>query len=452
MPFLSLAGLLIIAFLLGGGGRSDINSLVLLRPIGVIATAIGLWSLTREQVRANRFLFGMAVAIFALVMLQLIPLPPSVWHVLPGRELAVLIDRTALNEAIWRPLTLTPFATWNSFFSLFLPFSVLVLGVQIGERHHKMLLALLLVLCAVSGLLGMLQVIGSAESSLYFYEVTNSGAAVGLFANRNHQAILLSAVFPMLAVFAYTAQPEKNKLPIKTWLAIGGAAVLVPLLLVTGSRSGLLLGIVGIAAAAILLRDLPRPERTKASARKPRLTMIRYAVAAGVLLLLALATVFMSRAEAIKRLLEGDELSGPRLPMWALGWDLMLKYFPFGAGFGAITTVYEIDQPKQSLRPTYANHLHNDWLEVIVTGGFLAGFLMIVAALAWSRATIACFRVQGRSDRELLMAKLGSAITLVFVLGSFVDYPLRTPSLACVFVLAAVWLSRRDARSSNYDG
>jgi hypothetical protein len=32
-------------------------------------------------------------------------------------------------------------------------------------------------------------------------------------------------------------------------------------------------------------------------------------------------------------------------------------------------------------------------------------------------------------------------IIVIFALGSIGDYPLRSPSLACVFVVAALWLS-----------
>lgn len=436
---------------MGGGGRSDINGLLILRPVGVIATLIGLWGLTREQVRAHRFLFLMAGAIFALVVVQLIPLPPTLWHALPGRALVAQIDQVALNQDIWRPLTMTPFATWNAFFSLFIPLAVLVLGVQLTREHHVMLLSVVLALSAVSGLLGLLQVIGSAESSLYFYEVTNAGAAVGLFANRNHQAIFLSTVFPMLAVFAYAQKRGVGQSQIKIWLAIGGAALLVPLLLVTGSRSGLLLGMLGLGVAAILSRQASVADSSGNGQTQPKTKKtIRYAIATGALVVIALVTALMSRAEAITRLLDSDEMNGARLPMWKTGWDLLFKYFPTGSGFGSITTVFEIDQPKDNLAPTYVNHLHNDWLETLVLGGLPAGLLMIIAAVAWSRATIAFFGMKNASGRDLLLAKLGSIVTLIFVVASFVDYPLRTPSIACVFVLAAVWLSRHDPRSAKY--
>ncbi len=41
-------------------------------------------------------------ALFLLPLLQLIPLPPSIWTQLPGRETAAQVDRL-LGWNVWRP-------------------------------------------------------------------------------------------------------------------------------------------------------------------------------------------------------------------------------------------------------------------------------------------------------------------------------------------------------------
>ena len=48
---------------------------------------------------------ALMAAILILPLLQLVPLPPSVWQALPGRELPAQID-ASLGLNIWRPLTL----------------------------------------------------------------------------------------------------------------------------------------------------------------------------------------------------------------------------------------------------------------------------------------------------------------------------------------------------------
>src|SRR3546814_18783044 len=67
----------------------------------------------------------------------------------------------------------------------------------------------------MSGGLGLAQVIGPRDGPLYLYEITNNGSAVGLFANRNHQAALLACLFPMLAVYASIDHPSAERMRLK---------------------------------------------------------------------------------------------------------------------------------------------------------------------------------------------------------------------------------------------
>ena len=195
VPYWALVVFLILTFLTGGGSRADIQSLIILRPAAVIFCGVGLWSLKWAHVKANRFFFGMTAAIFALVIGHLIPLPPSIWGSLPGRELISEIDKAAELGEVWRPVSMVPSATWNAFYSLFVPLAVLSLGVQLSREERFKLLPIVIGLGLISGLVGLLQVIGDPSGPLYLYMVTNNGSAAGLFANRNHQAILLAMLF-----------------------------------------------------------------------------------------------------------------------------------------------------------------------------------------------------------------------------------------------------------------
>ena len=74
----------------------------------------------------------------------------------------------------------------------------------------------------------------------------------------------------------------------------------------------------------------------------------------------------------------------------------------------------------------------------------LPGMLILACALLFlGRGLFRAF-VSRRRDRsgEALLARLGGAIVLILGIGSIYDYPLRTPSLACLFAIAAVWLVR----------
>lgn len=436
--FWVLIGFLLLVFLTGGASRADVASLIILRPLSVLVCGYALWSLTMAQVRANRFLFGMAAAIFALVGLHLVPLPPTIWGALPGREIISEIDRVAGLGAVWRPLTMVPPGGWNAFYSLFVPLAVLLLGVQLTREQRFALLPWVIGLGLFSGFWGLMQVVGDPNGPLYLYRVTNNGAAVGLFANRNHQAVLLAMLFPMLAVYASTGIRTEEQAKLRGGIALAAGAVLIPLLLVTGSRAGLVVGVLGMGTAAWYYRrpTVSTPRKRKVSRWNPK-----YALAAfGVIVLAGLTTV-MSRAEAFSRLMARDPTEDLRLKMWAPIGRMAWKYFPVGSGAGSFVEVFQIDEPVELLKPSYVNHAHNDWLELILLFGLPGSLLLFVLTYGVGVAAATVWRDRHSADRGAQFTRCGAAALIIVGLASAFDYPLRTPIHASLFVIAALWLT-----------
>ena len=435
MPiFWVLTAFLAIVFLTGGGSRPDVQSLIILRPLSVVVCGIALFSLHSAHVRAYRTLFVLAAAACALVLAHLIPLPPEIWQLLPGRELMITVDRAADIGAHWRPIALVPALAWNAFYSLFVPLAVLLLAVQLRSEERYNLLKVVLGLGLFSGVWGLFQVLGSSDGPLYLYRYTTNGAAVGLFANRNHQAVLLSALFPMLAVFASMGV----RTVLNKWLALGFAAFLIPLILVTGSRAGIFTALVALPLAFFLYRK-PAPAAPLKRTSKQPFNPAPLLIGLGVLSL-AVVTVVLSRAEAFRRLLTLDQNDELRWQIWGPIADMAMKYFPLGSGIGSFVQVYQIDEPDRLLGLTYVNRAHNDWLEIWLTAGVPGAILLAVLVGGFLMASYAAFARPANSSRSIIYARVGAAILFIFGLASVVDYPLRTPSLACVAVLAIIWL------------
>jgi O-antigen ligase len=449
MPFSALIIFLALTFFLGGGARDDILSLIVLRPAAVILCAIGFWGLRWSHIQSNFFLFGMATAIFALVILHLVPLPSSLWGALPGREIIKNIDKVAELGAVWRPISMAPSATWNAFFSLFVPLAILLLSVQISREEQFKLMKIILGLGLLSGLWGIIQVVGPPSGPFYLYNITNNGSSVGLFSNRNHQAVLLAALFPMLAVYASTVSKSEEQADVRLWLAIAAVVVLVPLLLVTGSRAGLILGIIGLISIIFVYS---KPTFATPKKRKTRAFDPRYPIAAFAVLCLGALTVVMSRAEAFQRLFATEQSEDGRFEMWGAAAQMAWKYFPIGSGIGSFVEVFQIDEPYELLSPSYANHAHNDWLELFMTGGLPALILVAVTLFAFARRCWIVFFSSMRDSKEGRFGRLGAITIAIFALGSIADYPLRTASLACVFVIAALWLAGNDVAKSKNTG
>lgn len=438
LQFWILAGFLVFVFLLGGGGRSDIQSLAILRPVSVLVCGVALYTLSRETVRENASLFWFFGGCFSLVALHLIPLPPSIWGALPGRQPLVAVDVAVGLRHLWRPLSMVPSDTWNALYSLFTPLAVLLLGVQLPREDRFRLLYVLIAFGLATGLIGLLQVVGPPDSALYLYKVTNNGSAVGLFANRNHQAVYLACLFPMLSLYAFSGVRTAEQQTIRLWSAVSLIIILIPLMLVTGSRAGLLLTILGLASLRPLYRapQLDRPAKRKGSNRR-----FAYLVAAFGIVGLSLLTVLFSRAQAFERLLAADRASDIRLSVWGPIARLAWQYFPFGSGVGTFATVYQIDEPTALLSALYLNHAHNDWLEILMTAGLPGALLAATALFWWASRCLSAWLPGGKRGREVDFARLGSFILLMLGLASISDYPARIPSIMCLVVIAGLWLN-----------
>lgn len=449
IPFRALIVLLMLIFFMGGTSRADTQSLLVLRPLSVIFCGIGLWSLRWHHVQAYRFLYAFTAAIFVLFCFHIIPLPSSLWSALPGRGIITEIDKVAELGAVWRPLSMVPSGTWNALYSMFVPLAVLLLGSQLNKEERFRLLPVLLGLGMLSGFIGLLQLIGDPQGSLYLYRITNNGSAVGLFANRNHQAVLLVTLLPMLAVYASSGVRSEEQLRIRGYIALAVGTFLIPLLLVIGSRAGLILGILGLISIPIIYK---KPTLLTPKKRKHQRFDPRFALGALGALCIGALTVIMSRAEAIDRLVQRTQMEDDRWLMWQPIAQMAWKYFPFGSGMGSFVEVYQIDEPYELLNTTYLNHAHNDWLEVYMTMGLPGLILLTSGCFFYTIAASKVFRPPLSESRSDVFARLGVIMILIFALGSISDYPLRTPSLASVFVIAALWLCAFREKSLKNTG
>lgn len=441
-----LCAWLVVVFLLGGSSRDDVQSLMLLRPLSVMVLVYALSRLRREHVVQHRALLALAAAWIGLHLLQLVPLPPQVWQGLPGRGIIVEIDRAMGLGDVWRPLSMVPYGTRNAIWAMLTPFAVLVLGVQLAPERRDQLLPVLLGLGLFSALLAVLQLIGDPDGQIYFYRITNNGFAVGLFANRNHQAVFLATLPAMALVWATlrssAVQADGRPAALYWACVVGGIVLLTPLILITGSRSGLLVSLFGfVAVPAILWGWLQTTSREAGSSAPNRM---RWFGGAAVLLLLigglVLLTVILGRGLAIERLL-GSDANDMRFHLLGTLFPMIRLYWPWGSGFGSFAEVYRVHEPRALLAPTYVNHAHDDWLELVLTGGLPAVVLALLAALWFLRQFGRLLRPAGENRNIVLIGRLGLLILFMLVLASVGDYPLRVPSLGCLAIVALLWMS-----------
>lgn len=433
-PNLTVVTLLWVAtLLLGGSSRPDVVQIILLRPLAVLAAAYGFWTLQRSHISGHRFLVAMVAAIFLLTAIHLIPLPASLWTALPGRELIAGLDHQMGMDGVWRPISMAPAFTWNALFSLTVPLAFLVNGIQLGREELERLVVVVIAGGIASAALALLQMFDSSNGTLHFYS-SRVTEAVGFFANRNHQALLIAAMFPLLAGYGakWGAEPTDNQRRFIVASAL--STFLLPLLIVTGSRAGLVVGVCGLAVSPFIYLQGARVRRS----RKMSPMWWKYLIGMVFVAAIAGLSIVTGRSIAIERALSSYSEQDQRYDFWSAIIANYDRFMPIGSGIGSYQPVYQTFEPRGALSSSYSNHAHNDWLEIVMTAGVPGGFLLLVAILAFGLAVWRHFRINERGARAAYRLA-GLTIILLVAMASLLDYPVRAPIISSLLVMSCLW-------------
>ena len=440
------AAMLSFSLVLGGGTRSGFLSDALLQLIAIpplLIAVFALAGLARGDPKAFRQIrpgLIFAAAIVLVPLIQLVPLPPAIWKVLPGHApLAEALAAAGLSPG-WMPVSVTPNATMLSALALLPPLAVFCCAVLLDARERRLLCLLFVALAVLSAFLGLLQVSQGPSSPLRFFAITNASEAVGFFANRNHFAALLYAALPFAAVFALDAgsllRPGRGGAlfdagsVIPVTLSLLGCVILIAAEAVARSRAGMALTMAclfGIGALVLV-------DRGRTLQRTPTLLILAAAAVATLLVLqFGLFRILQTFA--------ADPLADSRFQFLRNTVAAATAYMPFGAGMGTFVPVYQMFEKPADVLPQYINHAHDDLAELWLETGML-GIALLGAFLVWFARRAATIWRAAASARDLDRA-LACAATLAIALvlaHSLLDYPLRTAAMMAVVALAGALL------------
>ncbi|WP_033919715.1 O-antigen ligase family protein [Sphingomonas sp. 37zxx] len=427
------------ALLFGGASAAGLVANAAVQ-IAAIALALSVLATRKPPPRGtfarNRWPLLLFALTAAMMLLHIVPLPPSIWQALPQRS--AILDGFVLAgvEPGWLPLSLTPDSAIGALVSLVPPFAMFVAVIDADDSDRIWLLRLLVAMAALSSVVGGLQRIQGIDSPLYPYAITNRGSAVGFFANRNHLGTLLLCSVPCWAVLARRALAA----PVadRRWqpLYLAGLAIAAPLILggltIIGSVAvAVMAGPVIALSVAIILAG-----RNK---RFGRATWL--GIGAIVAVTVAALSLGLSSPEP-----SSSQQRDSTIPTTLRA---ATAYLPLGSGAGSFTTVYPRYEYPAAVTPEYVNHAHSDFAEWLLEYG-LPGLAVIAAALAWwGRAAWRAWAPGGGDIARAAMVALG-----VILVHSMVDYPLRTAAIAVVAALAAALAtspsgSQADSRSGQ---
>ncbi|MDY7097221.1 MAG: O-antigen ligase family protein [Pseudomonadota bacterium] len=427
-----MGALLVIAVLFGGGGaRYGLANLVVqLAALGALAlnprSFAQFWSRAPWPVRV------LVILTIALPLLQSIPLPPSVWANLPGREMLTL-SLEAVGRDAWLTMSVDPRRTLLAASALITPLAVLCVGWSLS---HKRLLDLGWLFVAI-GLalfaLGSIQVVSQGAIGVVFQEREPGSLLLATFANRNSTGVFLVGVLAFALVLP-SPRPHPMLLPAR----LSVAAVLILGIILTQSRTALVLTIIPCLLGAIRLflwnRNNRAREQGKASLSRQSLFTVGGVVIVGALIAGALV---MSPGRVGQTLDRFDSLEDGREFIWEDATYSIARFWPLGAGMGTFDDVFQIDESLENLTKRRAGRAHNDYLEVAIEAGapglaLVAGWALLLLWLSW-RARHSRFRTVAWAGAAFLLAIMGQCVT---------DYPLRNQTILAAAGFALLVLIR----------
>ncbi|WP_341860066.1 O-antigen ligase family protein [Qipengyuania sp. GPGPB31] len=440
LSFWLLVAFLVILWVAGGASRADVLGQAVVRFFAWSILVVAIFTLPRVDWRVVKEPAIILGAAALLVALQLVPLPPSIWTELPGR--AIFMEAAVLTgaEQPWRPLSISPSGTSNALASLIVPAVVLLLVANLTREQHWRIAILVLGLVVAGAVLGVLQFSGANYDNPLINTV--SGAVAGNFANRNHFALFLAIGVVLAMAWAF----RDETLPWKIAVAFGMVVLFILMVLATGSRSGVIVGLAGIVLTFLAFRRRAA-QQFKAIPRKIAVPIVFVAIA--VLIGAIWLSVGLDRAVSVDRATMLDGQADLRSQIWPIVLEMSQRYFPAGTGFGTFDPVFRIAEPDGLLSPQYINLAHNDWLQLFLEGGLVAGIL-IAAVLVWY--LLKSLRAWSAADANRgarVLAKVGTILIALILAASVTDYPSRTPMVMAILMLASAWLVAPGSKKAD---
>jgi O-antigen ligase len=447
--FLLLAATLLFAPLIKGGNRP--LPLLTLELAAVLLLAYPLLRPVFLQRLPTSFLLGLALFV-ALPVLQLLPLPVSLWQTLPGRAFyaEALAAFGASGDAALRPLSLLPRATEAAWLALLPPLAVFLVAVSLHEPALRKLVYLFIGVAAVQAIVALVQ-FGGGATTTFRLSLSDIGTGVGTYVNRNHLAGMLTMALPIaLGLLASRIGRARENVHYRSrgflkrlagtlshpsrfnqTLIFGAVCIAILLGVVfSRSRSGISLTMLGVLLSALVYGFKIGGQRST------NLVVLFSVVGVALALEVGLAPV-------LERFSVEGTLEDARWTIFVSSVAALGAFFPFGSGLGTFPEVYRRFQPDDIAQ--FVNHVHNDYIEYVFEGGLVAAAVILLFLVVYVRAWPRLLRLPRWGTLSFMQAGAGLGL-LLMALHGLTDYNWHIPANAIYFALmAGVFLHRGES-------
>jgi len=390
-------------------------------------------------IEKSKLLFFIFAVFVSYSLIQLVPLPPSIWTALPGREVIVESYQLIGKPLQWQPISMAPEKTIFSIANFLPSIAIYFLVVYWSDRQEKDIAIWgFLAFATFTVLLGFVQ-IALPDGPLHFYQITNETLAVGFFSNSNHQATLLLMAIPFVFALLCNSLRENGS----SRGTFGSATVITLFILLTlivgliknSSIAGYVLMILIVALSSILFLKSIRSR----SNLKTSLLLLVAVPFFGVIFYDASHSVIGLQAISEKISISG-EMSRGHAYLQTL--EIIPNYLMIGAGLGSFPDIYKLYEATDGVSSVFLPHAHNDYLEILLDMGLLGGAIVVGFIFWWASTFLKLLR-NGKTSSTV--AKAASLAVMIVILHSFVDYPLRTIAISTLFSFSISLIVSRHA-------
>ena len=379
----------------------------------------------------------LTLALPAVALLGLVPIPMALRAILSPDAAAVLADADPSAADGWRPISLDPHATIGAAIvaSACAAMFWIVLRAAREESNARVLRTLLVVAGTALAVFGLWHRVFHYDQRAIFWgtwrvELPDVATPFGPYVNRNHFAGAM-LLFAGVAAGPALAAAAARRFAAAAWSFAAATTILVALGTTT-SRGAL----VGLAAGALAL--------VAASARTNRARVVIGVAAVAAVVIAAMASMGLlgeltGRLHVVPGGREGNR--------FAEQWDALRVFAGsplFGTGAGTVATVYPPFQTVEDVR--FFGNAHGDWAQFLMETG-IVGAAFVVAAGARASACAKAAATDSDPRRWLVLGPAAGCLAMC-VHGLF-ETNLHLPSNALLFAatlsLAFAASLRRDA-------
>jgi O-antigen ligase len=424
---LVLGSYVLLSIVFGGSAQGKWTNLAL-QVLGIALLCVAAINEAKREAadRSQLLIGGLLIAGLAVVLVQLVPLPTSLWTLLPGRQFLEQGFRTLGYPEPALPISEAPYTSILTLFATIPAIAVFVVFMRL--RPDPRWVALAVVTATVLAILfGAVQVSSGPNSWAYLYKI-NSGGAVGFFANGNHMATLLLVAIPMAAALLASSKSDRRSAAGRYATA---GALLVTLMVGIGLNQSF--AAYGLALPVLFASFSLLPATV--GWRRIALPVAAIATFGGIVLL---ATKPIG-ATAMQASATGSVTS--RAEIWNTTGKAIAETFPVGTGLGTFDQVYRQYEDPTLVTSQYVNHAHNDYLELVLELG-AAGMALIILFLGWW--AVAAARIW-TSPFSTPYSRASTIVTATILAHSVVDFPLRTAAISAIFAVSVAIMAQHLA-------